>query len=68
MSADPDVITDLDVVDPITVWVDCEQGESGCTGGDSAGEMVRVTGGWICPSCNWVSQKNWADEHEGRLR
>lgn len=56
-------VDELDVLDPLTVWVDCEQGEHGCSGGDYVAYMVRDGSGWICPSCDWVCQKNWEDEH-----
>jgi hypothetical protein len=59
-------VSEADVLDPITVTVDCALGETGCTGPDFAGNMVAQADdpavvGFVCPSCVRVSGLVWEE-------
>lgn len=59
MSADPDVITELDVVDEYRTFVRCEE----CDEADVAVAMVRqCDGGWLCTHCDNGFRAEWEEQ------
>lgn len=62
---DPATVGEGDVREPLAVWVDCEQGESGCTGGDYVGFMVADGGSWVCGSCYWTLARDYHESRRG---
>lgn len=56
--SDPDVITEVDVLDELTVWVQCED----CAWPAPVAEMKRhSSGAWLCWGC-WSEDQADAED------
>lgn len=49
---DSDHITEADILDALTMTVECDD----CPTTSAAGLMARQPDGWLCPWCNHVRQ------------
>jgi hypothetical protein len=56
-------VSELDVLDPVTVWVRCEM----CPDAGPAGEMVwQFDGAWLCAACDADHRAAYDDNIVGR--
>jgi len=58
---DREHVTETDIVEPLAVWVDCEWGYAGCSGGGELAEMKAHDGGFMCWACYHTAE---AEAHD----